>query len=197
VKLHDRLGLPREEMGNLPILAGRALPDPNTLFDQAFEGAEEHPQESQTLLAAALLSQARNTPEGRLSGALALIAKLVARANPDMTLGPRGSELREHLMPNGWRYTAQSWGRLRYAWREGMRDLLDVHEHDPIADALDEITRLNPAEPEPVSVAIQEQFPPPTVGFAITVLGLSLTGYGIYRNWQREKELERMARRRR
>jgi hypothetical protein len=195
--LHQRLGVTQAQVQQVDLLQGTALPEANTLFDQAFARAQTDANEAQVLLAAALLSQARQTAEGRLSAALSLLAKLVANADPMYTLGPTGAEFREHSMPNGWRYTAQSWQRLRYAWREprGLKDILGVDPNDPIADALDEITRLSPAEPEPVSVAIQEQFPPPRIGFAITIVGLGISFWGISRTWSREKELEREVRR--
>jgi hypothetical protein len=190
--LHQRLGVTEAQVRQVDLLRGTALPDPNTLFDAAFARASVDEHEAQTLLAAAILSQARSTSEGRLAAALTLLSKLVARANPMKTLGPDGSDIRDYAMPNGWRHTAQSWQRLRYAWRDrlGLRDLLDVEPGDPVGDALDEITRMSPAEPEPVSVAIQEQYPPPRIGFAITIVGLGISFYGIHRALQREKKVE-------
>ena len=190
--LHQRLGVTSAQVKQVDLLQGTALPDANSLFDEAFVRAKEDANEAQILLAAALLSQSRQTSEGRLSAGLALIAKLVARADPMQTLGPDGAAIRDSSMPNGWRYTAQSWKRLRYAWREpnGLKVLLGVDADDPIADALDEITRLSPAEPEPVSVAIQEQFPAPRIGFAITMIGLGISFWGINRSMQRDKRIE-------
>lgn len=188
--LHRRLGLAPEQIGSLEPLQGQVLSDPDTLFDYAFQHVAEDPKACQTVLAAALLAQARKSSEGRLAGSLALLSRLVAQANPNKTLGIRGAPLRDELMPNGWRYTAQSFLRLRYAWRGGLRELLDVQEDCPIADALDEITRLNPSEPEPVSVAIQEQYPPPVAALLITLAGFGLTIYGIYDGHRRQKDLE-------
>ena len=195
--LHQRLGVTQAQVKEVDLLQGTALPDADTLFDQAFARAQIDALQAQTLLAAALLAQGRQTAEGRLSVALVLLAKLVARADPMYTLGPTGTPIRERVMPNGWRYTAQSWQRLRYAWREpdGLRALLGVESGDPIGDTLDEVTRLSPAEPEPVSVAIQEQFPPPRIGFAITMIGLGVSFWGINRALTREAKLEAQMRR--
>lgn len=175
-----RLGIPPEHVEQVSLLANPGLPNPEVLFRQAFATGESNPREAQILLAAAILSQSQQTAEGRLSGALSLIAQLVSRADPFMTLGPKGAVLRQELMPTGWEAMTKSWDRTRYAWREGMEELLSVSEEDrPLVQALDEITRLHPADPEPVKVAIQEQFPPPMVGFALTLLGLGLTLRGV------------------
>lgn len=202
VPLHKRLGVSLGQVESVDLLSRPVLPDANTLFTRCFERAKSSPEEANILLGAALLAQARQTSEGRLSAALALLAKLVSRADPMMTLGPSGSDARDFAMPNGWRYTAQSWHRLRYAWREpgGLKFILGVQPGDDVADALDEVTRISPAEPEPVSVAIQESFPPPKIGFAITIIGLGISFYGIHRSLKREREIDaklnRMNRRR-
>lgn len=176
MSLADRLGLPEERMGEIPALSGSALPGDESLFREAFESAQGNPEQAQVLLAAALLSRARSTPEGRLSAGLALLSRLVARARPEKTLGPEGAPLRERILPSGWTGLAGSWPRFRYAWREGMVDLLDPDPSEqPIVHALDEITRLNPAEPEPVAVAIQEHWPSAPLAFAVTAIGLGLS----------------------
>lgn len=172
----ERLGIPAETVEQVDLLASPALPSPDILFEQAFTVGEKNPAEAQILLASAILAQSQKTSEGRLSGALSLIAQLVSRADPYMTLGPKGASLREELFPTGWKAMTLSWDRTRYAWREGMEHLLGVRPEDkPIVQALNEITRLHPAEPEPVKVHIQEQFPPPMIAFGLTVLGLGLT----------------------
>lgn len=172
----ERLGVPLEQVEQVGLLASPVLPTPEVLFTQAFTIGEKNPAEAQLLLAAAILAQSQHTHEGRLSGALSLIAQLVSRADPYKTLGPKGAQLRQELFPTGWQAMTQSWDRTRYAWREGMEHLLDVRPEDqPIIQALNEITRLHPAEPEPVKVHIQEQFPPPMIAFGITILGLGLT----------------------
>ena len=211
--LHRRLGLNREVVGGISALQGPVLPAADTLFDQAFAMAPEDPVQAQVILAAALLAESKAATEGRLAAALSLLARLVAKADPRQTLGPEGSWLRGRIMPNGWRYTAKSWPRLRYAWREGMRELLNLGPgeagletvgrleaetgDEAVADALDEVTRISAAEPEPVAVAIQETFPAPRIGFAITVIGLGLSFYGVYTTYQRERQIEQILRRRR
>ena len=172
----ERLGIPPEQIEQVGLLNNPVLAPADTLFAAAFSTGEKNPAEAQTLLAAAIISQAQQTAEGRLSGALSMIAQLVSRADPMMTLGPKGAELREQLMPTGWQAMTHSWDRTRYAWREGMEQLLDVKQEDQrVVQALNEITRLHPSEPEPVKVHIQEQFAPPVVTFIISALGLAFT----------------------
>lgn len=186
----ERLGVPETQIQNVDLLNTHALPTPDALFDQAFSVCQSNPEEGQLLLAAALLSQAQHTPEGRLSGALSLLAPLVARADPMKTLGPEGAALRSELLPSGWKAMSQSWEKLRYAWREreGLPTLLDVRPDDQTTvQALNEITRLHPAEPEPVSVAIQESFPAPRIAFAVTVLGMAFTLRTVIRDLNRPK----------
>jgi len=223
MSLSDRLGIPEEELERAGLLHVTKLPEYGDLLTAAFEVGPSDPPAAQALLAAALLSKAGSTAEGRLSAALTLLARLVAKANPAMTLGPEGATIRARVMPNGWRYTVDSWARLRYAWREGLVELVDPNargprkssmelieqsgtdedsapdermgeapaetieraEPDPnieigTVQALDEITRLNPADPEPVSVAIQEHWPNPKIAFGITVAGLGISIYSMY-----------------
>lgn len=173
--LAERLDLPEDRIEKIAILGGHALPDPDVLFAATWKTAPQDPDTAQVLLAAAILSCSGKTAEGRLSAAQALLAPLVANANPAKTLGPDGAKLREDLLCSQWEATIRSWKRLRHAWREGLSELLDpAPEKRAIANALDEVTRLNPAEPEPVAVAIQEQFPPPRVGFVLSALGIGL-----------------------
>lgn len=173
----ERLGVSIEQIEQVELLKHHVLPGPDQLFETAFNTAQQNPEHAQLLLAAALLSTAQHTAEGRLSGALSLMAPLVARADPMKTLGPDGAQLRAQLLPSGWIAMSKSWDKTRYAWREGMQELLDANtaEDAPVVQALYEITRLHPAEPEPVAVAIQETFPAPKVAFAVTVIGMAFT----------------------
>lgn len=172
----ERLRIPVERIEQVALLRTHYLAPPHNLFVAAFRVAESNPEEGQLLLAAAILSQAEKTAEGRLSGALSMIASLVAHADPLKTLGPDGAQLRNELLPSGWESMTQSWMQTRYAWREGLEKLLSVTPSEaPVVQALNEITRLHPAEREPVSVHIQESFPAPKVAFAITVVGMVFT----------------------
>lgn len=197
--LADRLGVEAEQVDRVDLLVAPRLADPETLLQAAFDRGPTDSDAAGLLLAAALLSQAQRITEGRHAAALALLARLVARADPRKTLGPDGMARRAELMPNGWKYTIGSWPRLRYAWREGLRDLLEVRqEDDATADALDEVTRLTAAEPEPVSVAIQESWPQPRVAFAVTFVGVTVAGWALWRelSYERRARGERRARRR-
>lgn len=172
----QRLGLPEEEVRGIELLSRPTLADANTLFDAAFQTGESNPKNAQILLAAALLARSQATAEGRLAGTLAIIAQLVAKANPMKTLGPEGWRAREELLPSGWRAMSESWEKTRYAWREGLTELLDVSEaNQGLMHAASEMTRLSPAEPEPTRVNIQEQFPAPMVAFGLSVLSLAFT----------------------
>jgi hypothetical protein len=232
MSLSERLGIPREELERVGLLQVTKLPDYEELLTASFKVGPSDPAAAQALLASALLAKAGSTSEGRLSAALTLLARLVAKADPAMTLGPNGAKIRARVMPNGWRYTIDSWTRLRYAWREGLVELLDptrrgprrpsmeILEHDPdeaadqermgeapagavaqsekdpdieigTVQALDEITRLNPADPEPVTVAIQEQWPNPKIAFAITAAGLSISLYSMFIAMREAEEVKR------
>jgi len=172
----ERLRIPVERIEQVSLLRTHFLAEPRKLFAEAFRIAEQNPEEGQLLLAAAILSQAEKTAEGRLSGALSMISSLVAHADPLKTLGPEGATLRTELLPSGWESMTLSWMQTRYAWREGLETLLDTTPSEAaVVQALNEITRLHPAEREPVSVHIQESFPAPKVAFAITVLGMAFT----------------------
>jgi hypothetical protein len=209
----ERLGIPVERVEQIGYLKSPSLPQAKQLFDQAFSmvdhvakrdtyaamygdaarfpaGDENTLEEAQILLAAALLEKAQSSSDGRISGALALIAQLVAKADPQKTLGPAGQALRQHLMPNGWEAMTRSWEHVRYAWREGMAQLLDANATAAgraIVQALNEITRLQPGEPEPVRVNIQESFPAPRVAFAVSVIGLALTARSLIKEFRTKK----------
>lgn len=196
----ERLGIPVEHIEQIDLLNKGMLPDASSLFGATFRkvgvvasseqfGAEtaEELQNAQTLLAAALLDQAQHTELGRLSAALSLIAQLVVRANPQKTLGPEGAQLREHLIPEGWEAMSKSWERTRYAWREGLDELLDANktaEGRAVVQALNEITRLHPADPEPVQVHIQETFPAPKLAFGLSVLGILFSMRTFIKEWR-------------
>ena len=189
--LAERLGVPVEQVSRVDLLQVPALPEPEKLISAAFERGPSDPEAAQVLLASAMLAQAQRTAEGRMSATLSLLARLVAHADPRRTLGPEGATIRHEIMPNGWRYTLASWPRLRYAWREGMRDLLQPSEANlGIADAIDEVTRMNEAEPEPVSVAITETWPQPRIAFAVTAAGLAIAGYTMYRQLAADRALD-------
>lgn len=197
----ERLGVPVERVEDVPHLKGPSLPSASQLFEQAFDvvgkvkarfgsqasGSDIELENAQLLLAAGLLERAQKSADGRLSSALALIAQLVARANPMKTLGPQGEALRNHLMPNGWQAMSESWEHTRYAWREGMAELLDANDTEAgrgMVQALNEVTRLQPGEPAPTTVTIQESFPAPRVAFAISVLGIGLTMRSVIKEWR-------------
>lgn len=177
------------------IVSKGSLADPDTLIDRAFQLGPSDPEGAQAMLAAAALSGAQQISDGRHAATLALIAPLVGKADPNMTLGPAGAPLRAEIMPNGWRYTLGSWERLRYAWREGLADLLGVEPEDgAVVNALNEVTRLTPAEPEPVKVAIQEQWPHPKVATVLTLIGLSFTGYTLWKDVRTARKATRGSR---
>ena len=192
--LAERLGCAPEHVDRFGELAPTgALADPDTLLDRAFALGPNDPEGAQVMLAAAALAGAQRIADGRHAATLALMAPLIGKANPAKTIGPEGAEIRADVMPNGWRYTLGSWERLRYAWREGMGDLLDLDPEDgAIVNALNEVTRLTAAEPEPVKVAIQEHFPHPKVAFLVTMVGLTFTGYGIWRSATAQREVSRI-----
>ena len=204
----ERLGVPVEHVENVGMLKGGVLPSSQLLFNEAFgmvrscaqgtaygrdpgdTSADPKLLEAQMLLAAAILDKAQSTSEGRLSAALSMIAQLVAKANPSKTLGPEGAELRSHLIPSGWMEMSSSWEKTRYAWREGMESLLDAGENPSsraVVQALNEVTRLSPSEPEPVKVNIQESFPSPKIAFAITAIGIGLSLRSFTKEWKSKK----------
>ena len=172
--LAKRIGLPEEEMGRLQ---GDELSyGSEALFGKAFELAPSDDKTGTMLLGCALLAKAHETKDGRLKSALLLLSRLVANADGKKTLGPAGAELRDELIPVGWKETSGSWQRIRYAWREGLVQLLDPDESEAsTVEALDELTRMHSNEPEPVAVNIQEVFPSPWVSFSVSALGLALS----------------------
>lgn len=146
------------------------------LFAKAFEMAPNSPQDGALLLGCALLARAHETKDGRLKSTLLLLSRLVAKADGDQVLGPAGAALRQELLPTGWKDLSGSWQRVRYAWREGLQKLLDPDPSEQATvEALDELTRMHPNEPEPVPVNIQEVWPSPWVSFTISGLGLMLS----------------------
>lgn len=157
----------------------------DALFSKAFEVAPEDPKNGTMLLGCALLAVAHETTDGRHKSALLLLARLVGNADGRMTLGPPGASKRSELFPTGWKEMAHSWPRLRYAWREGLEDLLSPPESEQATVlALDEITRIHPAEKEPVPVTIQEVFPSPVVSFIVSAAGLALSMRLMFKDWQ-------------
>ncbi len=172
--LSRRLGLEEEDAARLQ---GDELTfGSEALFSKAFELAPENPTDGATMLGVALLCKAHETKDGRLKSSLLLLARLVANADGNKVLGPEGSELRHELLPTGWKEMADSWQRLRYAWREGLVKLLDPDESEAsTVEALDELTRMHSNEPEPVSVNIQEVWPSPWISFAVSGLGLAIS----------------------
>lgn len=180
--LAQRLRLPEEEVARIDLLSGARLPPADVLLDAALERGPEDPDAARALFAAALLSEAAASPDGRRAATLSLLAALAAHTDAHRTLGPAGAAIRAEVMPNGWRYTITSWPRLRYAVREGLLQLFEVRpEDEAVEQALLEVTRISAAEPEPVSVAIREQWPEPRVSFAVSILGLILAGIGLRR----------------
>lgn len=185
--LAKRIGLPEEEMGRLQ---GDELSyGSEALFGKAFEIGPSDPKTATMLLGCALLATAHETKDGRLKSALLLLARLVSNADGKKTLGPAGADLRAELMPVGWRETAHSWQRVRYAWREGLARLLEPDESEAATvEALDELTRMHPAEPEPISVNIQEVFPSPWISFSVSALGLALSLRALAIDYRRRRK---------
>lgn len=182
--LAKRIGLNEEQAGRLN---GDELSlGSEVLFRKAFELGPTDPEGASALLGCALLAKAHETKDGRLKSALLLLARLASRADAKKTLGPMGQATRDELLPTGWVEMASSWQRLRYAWREGLVDLLDAPEEEhATVEALDELTRMHPNEPEPVSVNIQEVFPSPYISFGVSALGLLLSMRLMWRDWSR------------
>lgn len=166
--LEEELVLKASQSGDLSAKSGQ-------LFDRAFAAGPTDPDVAGVLLGVAVLQASQETNDSRLKSALALLSRLVARAPVRKTLGPAGRALREELMPGGWKDTVQSWPRTRYAWREGMVQLLEPPPSEAgTVEALDEVTRLHANEPDPVPVAIQETWPSPPVTFALSAIGTLL-----------------------
>lgn len=188
--LARRIGLSEESES---VLTGDELAlGSEMLFQRAFEAGPSDSKVASALLACALLAKAHETKDGRLKSALLLLARLVANADARKTLGPDGAALREELMPTGWKDTASSWQRLRYAWREGLVDLVEPDDREAsTVEALDELTRMHPTEPEPVPVHIQEVFPSPYVSFAVSAVGLLLSLRIVAKDWREGKKRRR------
>lgn len=204
--------LPRALIPTLPVAhasgPGELLPEPDPLFDLAFDQARAGKlDQANQALAVALVAQARASSEGRLSASLNLLARLVAEANPEDTLGARGASVRARVMPNGWRHMAKSWSRLRYAWREGLPKLLGVdaqairfgaarsaEARNALAETLDEITRLNASDPEPVAVKIQGEASGPDVSTLLGVAGFGITIYSFWAARRQNEKIDRVLR---
>jgi|GEM_PF-6755063 len=183
--LATRMGLSEEEAPNL---SGDELSfGSEVLFERAFEAGPNDPASASVLLGCAILAKGHETKDGRLKSSLLLLARLVARADAERTLGPKGRATRDELMPVGWKETCSSWQRLRYAWREGLVDLLEPQASEaPTIETLDELTRMHSNEPEPVAVNIQEVFPSPWISFGISVTGILISVRLMFRDWQKD-----------
>lgn len=156
------------------------------LFKRAFQIAPSEPESGTALLGMAIYAKGQETKDGRLKACLILLGRLVAQADPQKTLGPQGESTRDLLFPTGWMDMTSSWPRLRYAWREGLVDLLDPKDTEkPLVDALDELTRMHPNEVEPVPVTIQETWPSPGVTFGISILGLAISIRAMVSDWKK------------
>ncbi len=180
--LVNRIGL---DEGEAPDLSGDELSfGSEVLFDRAFQVGPQDAKSASALLGCAILAKGHETKDGRLKAALLLLARLVAKADANKTLGPDGRSARDELMPVGWKETCASWQRLRYAWREGLVDLLEPPASEaPTVEALDELTRMHSNEPEPVSVNIQEVFPSPWISFGVSAAGLGVSMWVMWRDW--------------
>lgn len=179
--LAERLDIPREHAEAYGLVERGRLRPPAPLIGEAVRLGPNDPAGAQAKLAAAVASAGERTSEGRHAAALTLLAPLVARADPMMTLGPNGAELRAEIMPNGWLHTLSSWERLRYAWLTGLPGLLGLRGEDRlVVNALNQVMRLTEAEPEPVKVAIQEQWPAPAIAFGVGIIGILVSGINVY-----------------
>lgn len=187
--LADRLDVGPEVLERAGLTTIETLGESSPLIDLAVQLGPSDPEASAAALGAALLSHAQRESDERLAVALTMLAPLIARSDARLLLGPEGRELRRELLPNGWKNAIRSWERMRYAWREGLYQLLSLHpEHDrTIVHALNEITRLNPKEAESVKVAIQEVWPPKKAQTAITLAGMAFTIWGIMREIRASK----------
>ncbi len=183
VDIAQRIGVSPEQADKASLLHNSMLREPGDLLSKAWDLGPRDPAAAQTYLAAAVLAYGQRTADGRHAATLSLLAPLVGKADPYKTLGPAGQPIRAEVMPNGWGPTLQSPERLRYAWREGLWKLLDLDEDDQgIVNALNEVTRLSPAEPEPTRVNIQETFPAPKIAFTISIIGLTLAMRSLWKD---------------
>lgn len=172
--LADRLGLPDAAVSRAAS-GGDLLGPADGLFDRAFAAGPTDPASAQVLLAAALLSRSQESSDGRLKTVLCLLARLAGKAPVDKSLGPLGRAMRDDLLPSGWKETTKSWPKIRYAWREGLSELLDPPDsEEATVEALNELTRMHANEQDPVPVAIQEVWPSPPVTLALSLIGTAL-----------------------
>ncbi len=182
--LARRLAIPVELAERAGLTDPKVLKDPAALIQAAAQVGPKDPEAASALLAAAVLGQSEQGADPRLSTFLRLLASMISHSKASVLLGPEGSALRAQLMPNGWLYTIQSWPRSRYAWREGMTRLLEVGPEDiDRLHALDEITAMSGSEAEPVSVVIQDVWPPKPVTTILTLIGMIVTSFGLYREF--------------
>jgi hypothetical protein len=215
--MHDltrRLGIPEERFGNTPsLIQAPTLPQPDPLFDQAFSLASgpknedgttvrpansEEIDQAQIFLATAILAQSRVVEDERLIATLPLLARLVVHAKPEKLLGAAFAEQRDRYIPNGWRFATQSWTRFRYAWREGLVEILDPSpELQPIADSLDDATRLSPSEPEDDKKGQASPSDPTSnpLALGLTLLGLTLSVYGIFKTQEQTETIKKALKR--
>jgi hypothetical protein len=196
--LPQKLDLSPAEVSLHPMLQATQLPDAEDLLLEGERLAPSDLEAANLLLAASVLSQSHHVRDARLATALQLLAPLIANANPENTMGPQGATTRSKAMPNGWRVTLSSWPKFRYAWREsgGLKAIVApigasvVDPDDHRVELLDHITEMTPGETDPLQVELTKSFPPANIGFMITVIGLSFTGWNIYMNYKENQEIK-------
>lgn len=196
--LPQKLDLSPAEVSLHPMLQMPQLPDAEDLLLEAERLAPTNLEAANLLLAASVLSQSEHIRDARLATSLQLLAPLIADAQPENTLGPQGATTRSKAMPNGWRMTLSSWPKFRYAWREpgGLKAILappgesSVDPNDHRVELLNHITEMTPGETDPLQVELRNSFPPANIGFMITVIGLSFTGWNIYMNYKENQEIK-------
>ena len=181
--LHQRLALEDHDLQVARELQKPGHEPASDLARRACEIAPQEPERGLLTLAAAMVSKADHTADGRLSAALILLAPLVADSDPYVVLGPQGDGpiIREHALPAGWPATIQSWEKLRFAWREGLQELLRIDADDERSvAALNQLTRLHPGEEEPIRVAIKETYKMGGAEKALAWGGAILTMKGLF-----------------
>ena len=183
-ELHERFGAAREQVERAGLFG--ALPDPLTLLRKAYEAGPSDPDVSRVYLAAAMLSASERTSDGRLAAALKVASRIVAAySSPELALGPEGDRVRDDALPGGWMGALTNWERFRYAWLRGMDVLLGAERDERLRGVVDELVRMDGGEREPMRVAIQEKWPPDEVAVTLSVLGIGLSAWGIYRELRR------------
>jgi len=175
-----------QEGNRTQALSDLVLSDPRQMIEKACSLGPTDPAAASVWLAGALVAQAEREVDGRLRSFLVLLAPIVARSDAGLLLGPPGANLRQEVLPNGWTYTIESWHRMRYAWREGLVRLFHTTEGDRrVLQALDQLSRVSVGEADPVTVAIQESWPPKPWATVITLLGAALAAVGLSREYKR------------